>query len=209
MTPGTKKILAGVILTLIPIAGVHLARQTAWGTVANTPKARIKGDLKAPVVMVEYSDFQCPMCARVQPSLQSLLERYQGKVRLIYKYYPLTSIHRNAVSAAVSAECAARQDKFWPYQDRLFQTQTQWASLINATTVYAAIAQEVQLNMDAFSACRMDPSAQQIVMQDAAEAKSRQVTSTPTLFVGEQRLVGGMIEIEGARMVERELRNRS
>jgi protein-disulfide isomerase len=206
MSPNTKRVAAGILLTLLPVGGVYWARQSTWGAVAAAPKARQTGDPQAPVVMVEYSDFQCPMCARVQPALHRLLEVYKGKVRLIYKYYPLTSIHRNALPAAIAAECAAQQDQFWPYHDRLFTTQPQWAPLSDPTTAYMAIAQELRLNADTFNACRADPSTEKTIMRDHAEAKNRQITATPTLFIGEERLVGTVIETDGARMVERVLR---
>src|SRR5437773_10245188 len=109
MAPATKRIIAGIALTLAPLLGVKSVTQSALGRFLATPKARQLGDPHAPVLLVEYSDFQCPMCARVQPTLHQFLELYKGKVRLAYKYFPL-KMHKNAVVAAHAAECAAEQN---------------------------------------------------------------------------------------------------
>jgi protein-disulfide isomerase len=206
MAPPTKRVIAGILLTLLPLVSVNLAKQSAWGKFLATPKARQTGNPHARVTLVEYSDFQCPMCAHIQPTLHQFLERYEGKVRLAYKYFPLTRIHKNAMAAAHAAECAAGQNQFWPYQDRLFETQTQGASLSNPTSSYMALAQEVRLDIPKFSACLSDASQEIVIEQDHTEGQNRQINSTPTLFIGDERLVGSYIETDGARMIERALR---
>jgi len=172
----------------------------------SAPKARQIGDPKAPVVIVEYSDFQCPSCASVDPTIHQFLDIYKGKIRLIYKYYPLTKIHKHAMESAHAAECAATQDHFWPYHDRLFQTQLSWAPLADATTSFMAIAQEVKLDMPKFQACYADPTRVKPIEQDALEAQAHQVTGTPTFFIGDERLVGQVVVTDGARSIEKALR---
>jgi protein-disulfide isomerase len=201
-----KRIFAGIVLTVIPFLVVFSVKASAWGKFAATPKARQLGEVSAKVVLVEYSDFQCPMCAQVQPALHEFLTLYKGKVRLAYKYFPLTRIHQNAIPAAHAAECAGAQDKFWPYQDALFQTQREWAPLADATTNYLAIAAKVQLDIDKFKACQADPAINRIVEADRQEGESRQIAATPTLFVNDERLVGSFIQTDGARTIEKELR---
>ena len=208
MSPTTKRVVAGIVLTLAPVLGVYQVKQTAWARFLATPKARQSGDPRAPVILVEYSDFQCPMCARVQPSLHRFLEMYKGKVRLAFKYFPLIKIHKNAMASAHAAECAAEQNQFWPFQDRLFETQTQWAPLADPATSYLALAQEVHLDVTKFSACVSDLSKETVIEQDAGEGRDRQISATPTLFVGDERLVGAVIDSDGARIIERELRRK-
>jgi len=203
-----KKIAAGVVLTLAPLILVNQAKQTAWGKFQSTPAARMSGDAGAKVYLVEYSDFQCPMCARVQPTLHQFLDTYKGKVRLAYKYFPLGKIHRNAYPAARTAQCAAEQEKFWPVQDQLFAKQAEWAPLADPTTNYMAIAQGAGLDMTRFTSCYADSSKDAAIEQDRLEGEARQVNSTPTLFIGDERLVGSFIETDGARMIERELRRK-
>jgi protein-disulfide isomerase len=206
MTSPTRKLFAGLILTLLPVISVYSVKQTAWGKFQATPKSRQEGDPGAKVLLVEYSDFQCPMCASVQPTLKFFMEHYKGRIRLAYKYFPLTKIHKNAIASAHAAECAASQDKFWPYSEQLFANQPLWANLNDPTTSYVAIAQSVQLDMGKFKTCYADPSKEAIIEQDHAEGEARQINATPTLFIGDERLVGTPIMTDGARMIERELK---
>src|SRR5439155_6227163 len=201
-----KRLVAGSLLLSAPVIAVHSVKQTTWGPILAAPKARQSGDRKAKVVIVEYSDFQCPSCAAVQPTIHQLLDVYQGKVRLIYKYYPLTRMHKNAMPAAHAAECAAAQDRFWLYHDRLFQTQTAWASLPDPTTSFLAIAQDVKLDVPQFQSCYADPTRVAAMEQDTKEAQARQVTATPTFFVEDERLVGQVFTTDGARTIDRALR---
>lgn len=201
-----RRILSGLVLLIFPWAAVFAFKQTSWGPIAATPRARIEGDSHAPLTIVEYSDFQCPSCARIQPTLSAFLDTYKGKIRLAYKYFPLTMMHKNAMAAAHAAQCAAEQNKFWPFQDQLFATQGEWENLSDPTTNFMAIGAQAQLDPTAFGACYTDPSRLQIIQKDMAEGQAREVNATPTFFVGDERLVGGVFATDGARAIERELR---
>jgi protein-disulfide isomerase len=201
-----RRFLVGTLLIALPLVVVRAVKQTSWGPILAAPKARETGNPNAKVTIVEYSDFQCPSCAMVDPTVHKFLEIYQGKVRLIYKYYPLTHIHKNSMPAAHAAECAAGQNKFWPYHDRLFQTQLAWAPLADPTTSYMAIAQDVHLDLSKFQACYADPAPIARINADAQEAQARDVTATPTFFVGEDRLVGQVFVTDGARAIEKAMR---
>jgi protein-disulfide isomerase len=203
-----RRFITLTILIVLPLITVRLVKQTSWGPILAAPKARQTGDPKAKIVIVEYSDFQCPSCALVDPTIHKFLDIYKGKIRLIYKYYPLTRIHKNAMTSAHAAECAAEQDHFWPYHDRLFQTQMSWAELQDPTTSFMAIAQEVKLDVPKFQACYADPNPARLapILQDAQEAQTREVTATPTFFIGDERLVGQVLVTDGARTIEREIR---
>src|SRR5579862_6338053 len=96
----TRRLLCGLALMLLPVVAVWAFKQTDWAPIADTPAARQTGDPHAPVVIVEYSDFQCPSCAHIQPTVHNFLQVYKGKIRLVFKYFPLTHIHRNALPAA-------------------------------------------------------------------------------------------------------------
>lgn len=89
--------------------------------------APIRGE--GSITVIEYSDFQCPFCARSYPTMGQVLKDYAGKVKLVYKHFPLNSIHPKAQKAAEASECAKDQGKFWEFHDKLFENQTEWASL--------------------------------------------------------------------------------
>lgn len=202
-----KKFLAMTLLLAAPVITVQILKKTTWGELHATPAARQKGDPKAKLAVVEFSDFQCPMCASVQPAIKQMMDTYKGKIRFIYKYYPLKTVHQNAMASAHAAECAAQQDKFWDYHDKLFATQVQWAKLADPATSYVAIASQVALDLDKFRACYADPTRRWPVEMDARDGKDRMVNATPTFFVGETRLVGTAFMTDGARTIEKELRN--
>lgn len=139
------------------------------------------------------------------PMAHQLLDLYKGKIRLIYKYFPL-KMHKNAMPAAHAAECAAAQNQFWPYHDRLFETQLSWATLQDPTTSFMAIVQELKLDSSKFQVCYADPARLTVIEQDAKEALDRQVNATPTFFIGDERLVGQVFATDGARTIERAIR---
>src|SRR5882762_10986500 len=118
----TRRLLAGAALLVLG------GRVTQSDPLA----ARTKGRSDAPVTVYEMSDFQCPYCREFALGTMPLLEReyiQAGKVRFVYINLPLSSVHRNAVSAAEVALCAARQQRFWAMHDLLFRHQDQWAAL--------------------------------------------------------------------------------
>ncbi len=92
----------------------------------------VQGAANAKVTIVEFSDFQCPFCERAFPTINQLMNDYKGKIKLVYKHYPLTSIHPYAQPAALAAECAREQNKFWEFHDLLFQNQNTWVNLPQA-----------------------------------------------------------------------------
>src|SRR6185312_2232735 len=98
MSSRISSLTAGIILLLIPVAIVAIVKQTSWGPVLATPQARQIGGPEAKVAIVEYSDFQCPSCAHMQPVVHSFVDYYHGRVRLAYKYFPLTKLHKNALN---------------------------------------------------------------------------------------------------------------
>ncbi|ETX05902.1 MAG: hypothetical protein ETSY2_20275 [Candidatus Entotheonella gemina] len=106
----------------------------------------VLGATDAKVTIIEFSDFECPYCRRVQPTLKRLLKEYEGQVRLVFRDFPL-SFHKNAQKAAEAAQCAGDQEKFWPYHDKLFE---QTALSPSDLKKYAG---ELELNMDTFNTC--------------------------------------------------------
>jgi len=91
--------------------------------------ASVRGGKNAKVVIVEFSDFQCPYCSKAHPTIKQVLKEYGDKVTLAYKHFPLVSIHPRAQITAEAAECAKDQGKFWEFHDQLFEKQTDWSSL--------------------------------------------------------------------------------
>jgi protein-disulfide isomerase len=152
----------------------------------------MRGNPDASVTIVEYSDFQCPFCAKAYETLEKqLLVEYGDRVRLVYKNFPLTSVHPWAQAAAVATVCGRQQspEAFWKLYDYFFQNQ---ASLTpqNLAEKAQAVARAAGLDVARFDACMADPATLEAVEAEEKEAAALGVRSTPTFFVNGRRLEG-------------------
>jgi len=137
----------------------------------------VRGAADAPVTIVEFSDFQCPYCGRVGPTLERLLEEYPGQVRVVYKHLPL-SFHEHALPAAKAAVAAGRQGKFWEMHDALFASQRQLGE-----EKYRELAEELGLDVEQFERDYKSEEVAMEVAQDMNQARKLGVTGTPGFFV--------------------------
>src|SRR5215467_14798315 len=156
-----------------------------------TADAPALGDPKAPVTIVEYSDFECPICRSLHDALRNLLPNYAGKVRVIFKDFPLDQIHPWARTAAVAGRCAYQQkpDAFWKLYDLIYDHQ-EIISAANAWGKMVDYASQSGLDADAFKGCLASPEAGAAVNASHANGEKLEVTSTPTVFVNGRRMVG-------------------
>ena len=165
--------------------------------------SRSKGRPDAPVTVFEMSDFQCPYCRHFAVETLPALERdyvASGKVRFVYITYPLTHIHVNAMATAEVALCAARQGKFWPVHDRLFERQEQWASLKAPRAYLLALADSAGANRAALAQCLASGAGGAAVQADIAAAERAGARTTPTFYIE-----GGLIEGDAPVSVFREV----
>jgi len=161
-----------------------------------------KGNPDAPVTIVEFSDFQCPFCSRFyQQTLPQLEEEYisTGKVKFVYRDFPLESIHPNAIPAHIAAECADEQEMFWEYHDVLFDKVAEWQRLgpADLNNQFTKFATDLGLEGSSFESCLSSPEMAQEVNNDLADATSYGATGTPTFFIGNEE--DGFIKFVGAQ----------
>ncbi len=162
------------------------------------------GDAKAAVTLVEFSDFQCPFCARVMPTLKRIRETYGDRVRIVWKDFPLTAIHPQAFRAAEAGQCAREQGKFWEYHDRLFANQQMLD--VEFLKKYAA---DTGLDAAKFSACMDTAKYGDRVQEQMGIGARLGVESTPTTFIN-GRLVSGAQPYEVfAAIIDEELERAS
>jgi len=149
-----------------------------------------RGPTSAPVTIVEFSDFQCPYCGRFTPVLKQLLAAYPTQVRLVYEYFPLSSIHPNAQKAAEAAVCANNQGKFWEMHDTLFAEQS-------SLEIQALKEKAERLGLDAkqFDECLDSGAASAAVAADVTAGQRLGIGSTPVSFVN-GRFVAGAVTLE-------------
>jgi len=162
----------------------------------------IRGNPDAPITIVEFSDYQCPFCAKFYAqTLPLLLEEYidEGKVNLVYRDFPVQRIHPNALAAAAAAECADEQGKYWEYHDTLFEKQNAWAKLDSnsAISTFSQFAAEIELEQQQFDNCLESGKYLEEVQADFSDGKNYQVTGTPGFFIGNEDI--GFVKIIGAK----------
>lgn len=148
----------------------------------------IKGNPEASVKLVEYSDFQCPACAAFQPVVAQLMEDYGDKISFEYKHFPLSTIHQNALSAAMAAEAAGQQGKFYEYHDLLFNNQTEWSSSAVPSTLFVKYAEELSLDVETFRKQMKSSVLRDKVRGEFDEGRTMNITGTPTFFLNGQKM---------------------
>jgi protein-disulfide isomerase len=154
----------------------------------------VKGNAGAKVAVVEYSDFQCPFCKKGSEILPKLLDEYKGKIKVVYKQFPLPS-HNWAKQASIASLCAYEQgnDHFWKYHDLLFQNQHE-INADNANDKFTEFAKKLGLNEKKFEACLTSPETEKRLNEEMNEAQSLGVNSTPTFVVNGQVVRGASYE---------------
>jgi protein-disulfide isomerase len=167
----------------------------------NTDGAPVKGKADAPITVVEFADFQCPFCSRfASDTLEQLVKSYvdTGKIKFVYKQYPLT-FHPHAQPAALASECANEQGKFWPMHDKLYATQTTWASQDAATVkkTFKEYAVSLGLSTASFNSCLDSNKYSDKIQKQSSEGSQYGVSGTPTFYVGNQK--AGYTQIVGAQ----------
>lgn len=147
-----------------------------------------KGNLNAKVTIVEYSDFQCPACASVYSSVKEISKEFENDVRVVYRHFPLRSIHANAERAAEASEAAALQGKFWEYHDGLFESQNTWSKMKDPNEFFVELAASLGLNIDQFKKDIDTLSVKERVEKDAKSAEASGASGTPTFYLNGQRI---------------------
>jgi protein-disulfide isomerase len=158
-----------------------------------------QGPADAPIEIVEFADFQCPFCLRAHPTVEKVLTTYGNRIHFVYRHYPLAS-HPNARPAAEASECAAEQDKFWPYYKLLFADSAK----LDAASLKASAAQ-IGLDTDRFNACVDSRKYKSVVEADQKEGEEVGVSGTPAFFINGRMLSGAQPFEEFKQLIDEEL----
>jgi protein-disulfide isomerase len=176
-----------------------------------TPRAYVRYDVPtegfpsigpedAEIVVVEFSDFQCPFCRKFhQETYQALLDAYPGQIRFVYRNLPLTQIHPDAMGAAVASLCANDQDAYWDYHDKLFTGE------LLGEAVYVQYATDLGLDVEEFTACLSSGKHDQFIQDDMGFSLGLGVQSTPTFFINGLALVGAQPLSSFQQLIDLEL----
>jgi len=165
----------------------------------------IKGSNDAPITIVEFSDFQCPFCSRFHiQTFPLILKEYvdTGKVKFVYRDFPIQSSHPNAMPAAAASECAHEQNNYWEYHNALFERQTIWNNLeiSDSINTFKKFAIELGLNEDQFNSCLDSGKYIEEINKDLKDGTNYGITGTPGFLIGNEK--NGFVKLTGAQPFE-------
>ncbi len=150
-------------------------------------QVNVKGNPEAAVTLTEFSDLQCPACASFVPAIEEVINQYGDRLRFEYKHFPLP-IHTYAQQAAMAAEAAGQQDKFFEYHDVLFESQQEWATSPSPALLFVKYAEQVGLDIPQFKRQMNSSLLRDKVRADFAEGRELGISGTPTFFLNGNRM---------------------
>ena len=165
----------------------------------------IIGNMDAEITIIEFSDFQCPFCARFHvQTLPTIMDEYinKGTVKLVFRDFPIQSIHPNALPASVAAECANEQKKFKEMHDVLFEKQNEWSNqnIESVMNTFSQYASDLGLEEKAFDSCLKNGKYIEEIQKDLDDGRTYGISGTPGFFIGNDQI--GFIELKGAQPFE-------
>ena len=185
MKKPTLPLFAAFSLAILISAFLYGCADTKPIPTGMTPEGRAYRGASAPkLVIYEYSDFECPYCGAVQPTVEQMMRAYQDRAQLQFRHYPLP-IHPDAVPAALASACAEKQGKFWEMHDKLYANQKALSE-----SDLAKYASEIGLDPGIFKACVASSEARAVVDNDRATGVTQGVRATPTFLIGESMVEG-------------------
>ena len=205
-----KKLFATVLLAAVCVGGILLVRvmrPDPSEVLKRRMAERSMGAEKAPVWITEYFDYQCPPCAIAAKTLKEAITQKPDRYFLQARYYPLPA-HKNALKAAVYAECVSRQKgRFWAFHEAVFEHQKDWAKDPYPQIHFARYAEAAGADLHALDACVSDPKVQEAVEEEKKKGSDLGVQITPSFFVNGKLVVGNQAlkqELEQAAEVPHE-----
>ena len=179
-----------------PPAPAPTAAQSAQGpratpappSVPAEPPRHVRGPMDAPVLLEEYSDFQCPQCGRMHSIVKELQAKYPSQLRVGFRHYPLQTIHRYARESARAAEAAGVQGRFWEMHDLLYERQAEWSKADPARPLFIGYAQSLGLDAARFQQDIDSSAVAMRVVNDERRATTLRLGGTPSFFINGREL---------------------
>lgn len=160
----------------------------------------ISGNPDSQITFIEYADFECPACQYYSLSvLPQLKEEMKDRVKFVFRHFPLTTIHPNAIPAGIASEAASLQGKFQEMYTLLFTNQADWSNASNPNDIFVTYAESIGLDVEKFSADLNNPELEERVRRDLRGGESIGVDSTPSFYINGKKVTG----LTGGREIER------
>ena len=180
-------ILAGLATGASLIVGRH----TGTTPVAVNGLAHVRGADTAPITLVEYGDYECPPCFPYEQIVRRLLEKYPDSLKFEYRHFPLTGPHPHALAAAVAADAAGQQGKFWEMHDALMVSREQWSRTKDAETFFLEKAEQLGLDMKLFRESIHATESEQRILKQRAAAEASGIHATPSFLLNDTKIEPG------------------
>lgn len=188
----TRNIIIAVVLALIAFFAYNKYSQVkkleAPVNVVTQADDHYVGPVNAKVTVVEYADFQCPSCKAFEPIVTSVEAKYADRVKFVYRYFPLTQIHQNAMLSAIAAEAAGKQNKFWELKKVMFEKQEEWANSLDAEAKILGYAATLGIDVNKMKTDMATAEIKTRVERDMKEAVSIGLQGTPSFIINGQRI---------------------
>lgn len=152
------------------------------------PLDNVQGNASSSVIIVEYSDFECPACRSYSGVVKQLMVEFETKVAFVYRNFPLTEIHANAELAARAAEASGKQDKFWEMHDLLFEKQDEWANATNPEPLFESYSKLLGISVDQFKIDIGSKEVRDFVRAQRVNALKLGLQGTPTFFINGKQI---------------------
>jgi protein-disulfide isomerase len=184
-----KRFLAVVAAIILLFVGIAVFNRDDSADTANTggssgrPTNHIKGKADASVTLVEYGDFQCPVCRIYEPTVNQVVEKYGDRIKFQFRHFPLQQIHENALAGSRAAEAAGLQGKFWEMHDLLYNNQDVWSRSATPQSTFEQFAKSLSLNTEQYKKDFTSSKVNNAVNADLAEGAKLEITGTPAFFL--------------------------
>jgi protein-disulfide isomerase len=175
-----------------------IPRDKVVGAREDEASMHIRGNPAAPVTLEEFGDFQCPPCGLIATFIDQLVAEYQPRLRLVFRNFPLPN-HKNARAAALAAEAAGLQGRFWEMHDLLYREQDVWSETSDPTELFNSYAGRIKLDLARFKKDMAGEKAHARVAADMKRGEALGLKTTPTLFVNNRELIGEQRSPTGLR----------
>lgn len=187
------KFTVGLLALIIGLFGyyfISMATDTSSNPVNIEVNANdhVRGAVNGKVTLVEFGDFQCPACGAYDPIVRQVIEQNKNDVKFVFKHFPLTQIHRNALPASKATEAAGLQGKYWEMHDMLYDHQEEWSSAMNVKEVFANYAKVLSLDVNKFLIDMDNKSIEENILNEYKEGVKLGVQGTPTFFLNGKKL---------------------
>ncbi len=187
------KFIGGLVLVIVLIFAYYFYAVSKSGVsttqeVVITETDHVRGAPNGVVTLVEFGDFQCPACGAYEPIVRQVTAHNPQILKVVFRHFPLTQMHQNALLAARSSEAAGLQGKFWEMHDMLYDKQTDWSGSLNARDTFVGYASALGLNVAKFTSDLNSKEVEEKILAEYKEGVNLGVNSTPTFFVNGKKI---------------------